>query len=216
MSQEPVRWVGQDQLEQRVSHDDRERVAEVLRVAAGDGRLSLEELEERLEGCFAARTYGDLAPLVADLPGQAMTVAGPVRAKEVARVRRAGGNVRYEGTWEVPRRMEIEVRGGNVLLDFTSAAVREPDTEVAVEMRGGTLRLVVPDGYAVDADEVEIRGGNIVRRQMKDRVPGAAIVHHVTVTGALVGGNIVIQPPRPPRRPGRLRRLLGRGPDRNG
>jgi uncharacterized protein DUF1707 len=210
MSQEPARWVGQDQLEQRVSHDDRERVAEVLRVAAGDGRLSLAELEERLESCFAARTYGDLAPLVADLPGQAMAVATPVPAKEVARVRRAGGNVRYEGAWEVPKRLEIEVRGGNVLLDFTSAAVRQPVTEVAAEMRGGTLRLVVPDGYAVDADEVEIRGGSIVRRGAKDRLASTTVVHQVTVTGALVGGNIVIQPPRPPRKPGRMRRLLGR------
>ena len=210
MSQEPVRWVGRDQLEKRVSHDDRERVAEVLRVAAGDGRLSLEELEERLESCFSARTYGDLAPLVADLPGQAMTVATPVPAKEVARVRRAGGNVRYDGAWEVPKRLEIEVRGGNVLLDFTAASVREPVTAVAVEMRGGTLRLVVPDGFAVDAEEVEIRGGNIVDRRRKDRVPNPVVTHHVTVTGELVGGNIVIQLPRPPRPPGRLRRLLGR------
>jgi hypothetical protein len=211
MSQEPVRWVGQERLEQRVSHDDRERVAEVLRVAAGDGRLSLEELEERLESCFAARTYGDLAPLVADLPGQAVPVAAPVPAKEVARVRRAGGNVRYEGAWEVPRRLEVEVRGGNVVLDFTSAVVREPVTEVEVEMRGGNLRLVVPDGFAVDAQEVEIRGGSVVHRRLKDRDPNAPVVHRVTVTGAMAGGNVVVQPPRLPRQPGRLRRMLGRG-----
>ncbi|CAG6395961.1 DUF1707 domain-containing protein [Streptomyces cocklensis] len=210
MTQEPARRVGQEQLEQRVSHDDRERVAEVLRVAAGDGRLSLEELEERLESCFAARTYGDLAPLVADLPGQAVVVGEPVRAKEVARVRRAGGNVRYEGGWEVPRRMEFEVLGGNVLLDFTSAAVREPATEVEVDMRGGNLRLVVPDGYVVDAEEVDMRGGSVLYRHAKDRDPHAPAVHRITVTGSMVGGNIVIQPPRPPRRPGRLRRLLGR------
>lgn len=208
MSQEPARRVGKEQLEQRVSHDDRERVAEVLRVAAGDGRLSLEELEERLEDCFAARTYGDLAPLVADLPGQAMTVVRPGPAKEVTRVRRAGGNVRYQGVWEVPKRLEVEVRGGNVLLDFTSAAVREPVTEVRLKMRGGNLRLVVPDDYAVDAEEVEIHGGGVVRRHVTDR---ATVVHRVTVTGTLVGGNVVIRPPRPPRRPGRLRRLLSRG-----
>ncbi|MFG2887516.1 DUF1707 domain-containing protein [Streptomyces sp. NPDC048297] len=210
MSQEPARWVGQDQLEQRVSHDDREQVAEVLRVAAGDGRLTLDELEERLESCFAARTYGDLAPLVADLPGGATTMAEPARTKEVARVRRTGGNARYEGAWEVPRRLEIEVHGGNVLLDFTSATVRLPVTEVVVTMHGGTLRLTVPDGYAVDAEEVEIHGGSVVHRRVKDRVPNALVVHRVTVTGSIVGGNIVVQPPRPPRRPGPLRRLLGR------
>src|ERR1700743_1271617 len=52
----------------RVSHEDRDRVAEALRVAAGDGRLSAGELDERLERALTARTYDDLAVLVADLP----------------------------------------------------------------------------------------------------------------------------------------------------
>ncbi|SEF60070.1 protein of unknown function [Actinacidiphila yanglinensis] len=209
MSQEPVPWVGKDQLSQRVSHDDRERVAEVLRVAAGDGRLSLEELEERLEGCFAARTYGDLAPLVVDLPGQ--LAAEPVRAKDVVRVRRIGGNVRYEGAWVAPRRLEAEVRGGNVVLDFTAAVMSGTTIHVDVEMRGGNLRLVVPDGYAVDTDEVNIRGGNVVHRGAKDRPQGLPITHRVIVTGEITGGNVHVRPPRSPRKPGRLRRMLRRG-----
>ncbi|WP_051839724.1 DUF1707 SHOCT-like domain-containing protein [Streptomyces sp. NRRL F-5126] len=214
MSQEPVWWTGGAQPDQRVSHDDRERVAEVLRVSAGDGRLSLEELEERLESCFAARTYGDLAPLVADLRGQAAALAEQVPAKEVTRIHREGGNVRYEGSWVVPRRLEIELRGGNVLLDFTSAAVREPVTEVEIDIRGGNLRLVVPDGYVVDAEEVEFRGGSVVHRDVKDRDPNAPLVHRVNVTGEMAGGNVVVRPPRTPREPGRLRRMLGRGGDR--
>jgi hypothetical protein len=212
MGQEPVPWWGSGaQLEQRASHEDRERVAEVLRVAAGDGRLSLEELEERLEGCFGARTYGELAPLVADLPTPGAPVAAPGPAKDLVRVRRAGGNVRYEGAWEVPRRLEVDVRGGNVLLDFTSATPRDAVTHVEIDLRGGNLRLIVPDGYAVDADEVAIRGGRIVHRHAKDRDASAPTVHRVVVTGDLAGGNIVVLPPRAPRRPGRLRRMLGRG-----
>jgi hypothetical protein len=56
------------ELSLRVADADRERVAERLRRAAGEGRLAPEELEERLEAAFAARTQADLAPLVADLP----------------------------------------------------------------------------------------------------------------------------------------------------
>jgi hypothetical protein len=52
----------------RIGDADRDRAAERLRRAAGEGRLSPEELEERLEAAFGARTEGDLAPLVADLP----------------------------------------------------------------------------------------------------------------------------------------------------
>ncbi|RIQ11201.1 DUF1707 SHOCT-like domain-containing protein, partial [Jiangella rhizosphaerae] len=52
----------------RCSDVDRERVAEALRQAAGDGRLTLSELEERLEATFKARTYGELQPITRDLP----------------------------------------------------------------------------------------------------------------------------------------------------
>jgi hypothetical protein len=50
------------------SDADREVVAERLRGAAGEGRLTPVELEERLEGAFSARTDAELEPLVADLP----------------------------------------------------------------------------------------------------------------------------------------------------
>ena len=53
----------------RVSDAERERVAERLRTHAADGRLAVEELEERLAGAFSARTRADLEPLLADLPG---------------------------------------------------------------------------------------------------------------------------------------------------
>jgi hypothetical protein len=52
----------------RISDAERHAVAEILRDAAAQGRLTLEELEERLEQSYAARTYGDLVPLTADLP----------------------------------------------------------------------------------------------------------------------------------------------------
>lgn len=54
----------------RASDLDRERVVERLRHATAEGRLRTEELEERLEATYAARTYGELDVLVADLPAQ--------------------------------------------------------------------------------------------------------------------------------------------------
>ena len=55
------------------SDADRERAAERLQAAAGDGRLTPAELEERLEIAFSARTDAELEPLVADLPMPART-----------------------------------------------------------------------------------------------------------------------------------------------
>ena len=52
----------------RASDADRDRVADHLREAAGEGRLEQEELEQRLEAAFGARTLADLDALTADLP----------------------------------------------------------------------------------------------------------------------------------------------------
>ena len=61
----------QDPARLRISDEDRHAVAEVLRHAAGEGRIDLEELDERLEAAYAAKTYGDLVPITADLPAAA-------------------------------------------------------------------------------------------------------------------------------------------------
>jgi hypothetical protein len=50
------------------SDAEREAVAETLRTNAAAGRLDAEELEQRLERAYAARTRADLVPVVADLP----------------------------------------------------------------------------------------------------------------------------------------------------
>lgn len=52
----------------RASDSDREQVAERLRYAMAEGRLSGDELEQRLEVLYAARTYGELDAVLADLP----------------------------------------------------------------------------------------------------------------------------------------------------
>jgi Domain of unknown function (DUF1707) len=54
---------------QRISDQERHQVAEVLREAAAEGRIDVEELDERLAATFAARSYAELVPVTADLPG---------------------------------------------------------------------------------------------------------------------------------------------------
>jgi Flp pilus assembly protein TadB len=57
----------------RASDADRDAVAERLRQAAVEGRLEPWELEERLEIALRARTYGELDPLLRDLPRRTVT-----------------------------------------------------------------------------------------------------------------------------------------------
>src|SRR5215208_3864971 len=51
----------------RASDADRERTAEALRDAAGDGRLTVDELDERLHSAYEARTRAELERLLADI-----------------------------------------------------------------------------------------------------------------------------------------------------
>jgi hypothetical protein len=55
----------------RAADADRAKVADRLRVALEEGRLNLTEYDERLQQAYAAKTYGDLDPILADLPGVA-------------------------------------------------------------------------------------------------------------------------------------------------
>jgi hypothetical protein len=61
----------------RASDVERERYAEVLREHAAQGRLTVDELDERLDRVYAARTHGELAPVVADLPAPTPTNPQP-------------------------------------------------------------------------------------------------------------------------------------------
>src|SRR5680860_1342075 len=56
-----------DPSQLRISDNDRQKVAEVLRDAAGEGRIDFEELDERLGLTWNAKTYADLVPITADL-----------------------------------------------------------------------------------------------------------------------------------------------------
>src|SRR5690606_14708362 len=63
----------------RAADADRQQVAEQLRSAVDEGRLTLDEYDERLTAVYAAKTYGDLSRLTADLPAPAsgQPVPGP-------------------------------------------------------------------------------------------------------------------------------------------
>jgi hypothetical protein len=182
----------------RASHEDRDRVVETLRVAAGDGRLSAEELDERVERALTAQTYGELSALVVDLPGAQSGVAATAKPKDVLRIDRYGASARRDGRWTVPRRVEVNVTGGGVTLDFTEAIITLPSLQVNAALMGGNLTLITRPGIVVDTDEVALVGSNVKAREH----PGTQVpvLLRVEVSGQVTGGSIIVRPPRRPRR----------------
>jgi hypothetical protein len=182
----------------RASDQDRDRAVDVLRVAAGDGRLTPAELDERLEIALTARTSGELEALIADLP-EASGVSD--LAKEVVRLDFHGGSGARRGRWIVPRKMEVLAVGGSVKLDFTEAVITSPTLEIQAEVRGGRFLLVTRPGIEVDVDEVAARGGRVrVRPEPRSEEPARLLIK---ISGEAHGGNVVVRPERrrfPPRR----------------
>jgi Domain of unknown function (DUF1707) len=194
--------------ELRASHADRDQVVELLRVAAGDGRLSAEELDDRLEGALTARTYAELAALTADLPatpGAAVVPpgAGAVSAtpKDLVRIHVRGSGVRRDGGWVVPKELDVKVRGGGVTLDFTEAVITQPLLRITAEVSGGGLMLITRPGIVVDAGDISMHGGGVTLPEPPG--PGVPVQLRVEITGSVRGGGITAGPPPPPRRPRR-------------
>jgi hypothetical protein len=183
----------------RASHEDRDRVIETLRVAAGDGRLTAEELDDRVESAFSARTYGELAALTSDLPAGGEAIAPmphplPARAKDVVRLECRSGHVSRVGRWVVPRRIEARVTSGSIKLDFTGAAIAHRSIDIDAQVRSGSLTIITTPGIAVDTDDVAIGSGNVtVRAPWGDQVP---VRLQINVSGRVGSGHIVARPPR--------------------
>jgi hypothetical protein len=190
---EPGGEVARNEL--RASHDDRDRVVELLRVSAGDGRLTADELDERLEQAMTARTYGELARLVADLPVTG-SVAAPVVAaaqvKDVVRIDTRSGHVKRVDRWVVPQRMEVKVTSGHVLLDFTRAEITQPTVKLDVDVRSGHVRVITRPGIVVDTDDVIVRSGHVrVKTPWGPDVPAQL---RIEVSGKVGSGHFVARP----------------------
>lgn len=181
----------------RASHADRDRVTDVLRVAAGDGLLTVEELDERLEAALSARTLGELAALTADLPP--VSVSGALtgaEVKDVVRIERVhSGAIRREGRWVVPRRLELAVTYCDVTLDFTDAVITHETLRIDVDMKGKTLTLVTRPGVVVDLDGLQLVHSKVAYRQGRAHPP-TPITLRVELVGQKAHGRVVVRPSR--------------------
>ncbi|MBO4253272.1 DUF1707 SHOCT-like domain-containing protein [Streptomyces griseorubiginosus] len=178
--------------ELRASHADRDRVVDVLRIAAGDGLLTSDELDERLEVALSARTLGELSALTADLPN----VSAEAEAKDVVRIEQVhSGAIERAGRWVVPRRMELAVYWCDVTLDFTEAVITHDTLRIDLETAGKTLTLITRPGVVVDTDGLRLVHSKLTyRRAPADQ--DAPVTLRVELVGQKAHGRVVVRPPR--------------------
>jgi hypothetical protein len=180
----------------RASHADRDRVVELLRVAAGDGRLTAEELDQRLEAALTARTLSELAVLTTDLPASADHPVEPAapQPRDLVRIECGSGSARRDGSWVVPQRMEVSVTSGSVKLDFTRAVISAPLLTLRADVKSGNVTLITRPGIEVDTTDVGVKSGNV--RVRTSSGPAVPTVLRIEVSGQVRSGNLKARPPR--------------------
>ena len=166
----------------RASDQEREQVVARLRTAAGEGRLSLDELAERLERALSAATRGELDRLTADLPQT--TSRPPANARRWIVGIMSGGD--HRGRWRIAARCTVVNVMGGANLDLTDAIVADTETEIRVFSLMGGSDIIVPPGVHVEFHGFAFMGGNELRLEdAPTPAPGAPLVrvHAYSVMG---------------------------------
>ncbi|WP_156726655.1 DUF1707 SHOCT-like domain-containing protein [Streptomyces apocyni] len=190
-----------DLPELRASDTDRERVAERLRDAVAEGRLDMEEFEQRLDAAYKARTYGELEPLTRDLPTTPHTPGSTATLPAVSGswAERFGGEptskggfalmagFQRKGVWTVPRRFTAFTFWGGGEIDLREANFAERETVLNCVAIMGGVHVVVPPGVEVRVRGFGLMGGFDSR---EDGVPGEPGAPRVVITGFAFWGGV--------------------------
>ena len=175
----------------RASDEERDVVVCRLNAAAAEGRLTFEELSDRMGLALGARMRGELARLTADLPDGVSRQADAVPAAPVPKERHTSifGEVKRGGRWTVVAHSSWSSLFGNITLDLRESQVAAPEIVIDVRSVFGNVDLLVPEGINV---VVEARStfGQVQQDAGDDATPGAP---RVIVRGGSTFGRVRIR-----------------------
>ncbi|MFC0625135.1 DUF1707 SHOCT-like domain-containing protein [Kribbella deserti] len=177
----------------RASDQDRERAAAQVQEAHGDGRLDLEELDERLTRIYQAKTRQELVHVTADLvPAEPDGPVGHGGQSDVLALRVKHSAEKRVGKWQVPPRITARIEHSSIKLDFSEAVLRSPQVRVEAEVKHGSLLMIVPPGWIIDVDQIESTGGAVENKAGEPKA-GAP---RLQVVGTAKYSSITVRHPR--------------------
>lgn len=189
----------------RASDAEREAVVARLQAAVGEGRISLDEFGQRVEGAYAAVTTADLDPLLADLPQTGSPRVEVVGSRPPAELSSVLGDIRLAGVAAVPGRLRTVL--GDIRLDLRDLRTDADVVEVTCWTWFGDVDVVVAEG--VDA---ELIGSTVLGDRVTDLapLPRLAGTPRVVVRARSVLGDLRLRSQAPGESPGRWRAVLDR------
>ena len=196
----------------RASDADRDQVAEVLNSAFAEGRLTLDEHQERTQAALEAKTFDDLTALTADLvPLQSLPVHANATGRQL--VVSDGANpeadtmstvmstVKREGSWRVRAHSVANNVMGDIKLDLTQATFDAPVVEVTGTQLMGSMVLRVPLGVTIVDEVTNVLG----ETSIKDIGEPDPSMPTIVLKGTNIMSDIKV---RGPKKPSRWRKAL--------
>ncbi|MFF8484271.1 DUF1707 SHOCT-like domain-containing protein [Streptomyces antibioticus] len=187
----------------RASDADRDRVADILREALAEGRLTADEHAERVEGVLAAKTVGELEVFIRDLPAaherRASPLSAPPRPTAGAIPADPDDNVIAvfssavrRGRWRAGRRIHAYAIFGSVDIDLSEALFEYQQVVIKAFAVFGNVEVRVPENVSLYGT-----GGGVLGNFEIDTLdalsPEAPVVY---VDGWAVLGNVEGRPKR--------------------
>lgn len=191
--------------ELRASDADRDRIADILREALAEGRLTADEHAERVEGVLNAKTVGELEVFIQDLPAahgrQASPgytavpprpTAGAIPAEADANVVAVFSSAVRRGRWRAGRRLHAYAIFGSVEIDLSEAIFEYQQVVIKAVSVFGNVEVRVPENVSLRGTGGGVLGNFEV--DTLDSVESDAPV--VYVDGWAVLGNVEARPKR--------------------
>ena len=136
----------------------RERTIERLSAHFANDRLSIDELDARLERAYAATSLAELDALTADLPdtqpvARVESGTSPSRALEryegPSVIRAIMSETRRGGLWVVPPELDVKALMANITLDLRSAMLSPGVTDIEIKAMMASVQILLPPGVRV-------------------------------------------------------------------
>jgi hypothetical protein len=161
----------------RIADADRERAAELLQRACGQGRLTLEEFSLRVGAVWAADTSAELDRATAELGEPPMVGQSQVEEKIV----NVFGESKRHGRWRLPARMRLTNVFGSTELDLREAAVGADAMAAQVaRIEGkcvfGEVKVIVPEGVEAQLTGACVFGSRSIRLAPVQRLAGTPVI----------------------------------------
>ncbi|MET7340420.1 DUF1707 domain-containing protein [Streptomyces sp. NPDC005547] len=186
----------------RASDADRDRIADILREALAEGRLTADEHAERVDSVYRAKTVGELEPLVRDLPapgGAPRAAAGASYTREPESATGPADNLvaifsssTRRGRWRVGARTNAFALFGSVEIDLTEALFGQRLTVINATSVFGSVEIRVPENISLRGSGTGVFGSFEVRT-LESADPEAPVV---VVNGYSVFGSVEAKPKR--------------------